>query len=294
MTSSDAPSPEATAPADPAAAPIAPKRNCPACSADNAGAPALPCSAAEWALKRCGACSFVYLQNAPSYRAIEEHYDWSRTFPEERSRRREGHGLRYLLSDAAKRIKYALRGGRGGQHLKVRRFINRHIPDGRLLDVGCSRGRTLMNLREGLTPYGIEISHTLAGLARQVCEPRGGRVVRSNAICGMDEFEDDFFDGIVMRAFLEHETRPLELLRRSLRVLKVRGVIIIKVPNYGSLNRRLYGRRWCGFRFPDHVNYFTPRTLTRMVRDAGLQVARFGLLERWPLSDNMWMVARKG
>ena len=57
------------------------------------------------------------------------------------------------------------------------------------------------------------------------------------------------------------------------------GAAIIKVPNYASLNRHVMGRRWCGFRWPDHVNYFTPASLERLVRQAGLEVARFTPLD---------------
>ena len=69
------------------------------------------------------------------------------------------------------------------------------------------------------------------------------------------------------------------------------GVLIIKVPNYGSVNRRVFGRRWCGFRFPDHMNYFTPESLVRLCAECGLGVRAFSWLDRLPTSDNMWLVA---
>ena len=77
-------------------------------------------------------------------------------------------------------------------------------------------------------------------------------------------------------------------------MLKPDGVAIIKVPNFSSINRRVMGSRWCGFRFPGHVNYFTPASLRSMVEDAGLSAVGVGFFDRFPLSDNMWMVVRKG
>jgi len=65
------------------------------------------------------------------------------------------------------------------------------------------------------------------------------------------------------------------------------------VPNYACWNRRLQGAGWPGFRFPEHVNYFTPTTIRQLIDRAGLQVARFNLLDRLPTSDNLWLVARK-
>ena len=122
---------------------------------------------------------------------------------------------------------------------------------------------------------------------------RRGIEIRNNAVDGMDEFDADLFDGIMMRAFLEHETEPVRLLDKARRVLRAGGRIIIKVPNYGCVNRVVRGKRWCGFRFPDHVNYFTPLTLKRLVKETGYRVLRFGALDRFPFSDNMWMVIEK-
>ncbi len=67
---------------------------------------------------------------------------------------------------------------------------------------------------------------------------------------------------------------------------------IVKVPNYGCLNRMVMGRRWCGFRYPDHLNYFTPGTLRAAAEASGFR-AWFGLTFRLPTSDNMYAVLSK-
>jgi hypothetical protein len=81
-------------------------------------------------------------------------------------------------------------------------------------------------------------------------------------------------------------------LRELWRTLAPGGVAIVKVPNYGSLNRRVTGRKWCGFRYPDHLNYFTPQTLRGLAEGCGYRV-RFGLTDRLPTSDNMYAVLTK-
>ncbi len=266
-------------------------RCCPICGRGNANEPALRYSRGEWNLKQCSQCALVYLENAPTYEALESEFAWEKTYHAEKIRRRKGKALSYLLSDAAKKVKLVIRGRK--VRAKEQRFIRRYIGTGRMLDVGCGAGRTLINLPQSITPYGIEISPYLAGVSQQYCGPRGGQVVRNNALDGMDEFDADLFDGIMMRAFLEHETEPRTLLDKARRVLRAGGRIIIKVPNYGCVNRVVRGNRWCGFRFPDHVNYFTPRTLRRLIQEAGYRVLRFGWLDQLPFSDNMWMVIEK-
>lgn len=113
------------------------------------------------------------------------------------------------------------------------------------------------------------------------------------AIEGLATLEAGSVSGVVMRSFLEHEHRPRELLDEVARVLECDGAAIIKVPNFGSVNRAVMGARWCGFRFPGHANYFTPGGLRSMVEQAALSVVRFRLIDRFPFSDNMWMLAAR-
>ncbi len=42
---------------------------------------------------------------------------------------------------------------------------------------------------------------------------------------------------------------PRPVLRELYRTLAPGGVAIVKVPNFGSLNRVIMGSRWCGFRY---------------------------------------------
>jgi hypothetical protein len=65
----------------------------------------------------------------------------------------------------------------------------------------------------------------------------------------------------------------------------------VKTPNFASLNRRAMGMRWSGFRFPDHVNYFTPATLSEIARRTGFR-AQYGWGDRNPTSDSLWGVLR--
>ena len=285
------PVPDPTVVNDEAQSPKCDHRSCPICGCENTSEPSLNYSQDEWTLKQCSQCDLVYLENAPSYEALESEFAWEKTYHAEKSKRRKGKALRYLVSDAAKKVKLLIRGHK--VRAKEQRFIQRYIGAGRMLDVGCGVGRTLINLPPTITPFGIEISPYLADVSQKYCGPRGGNVVRNNAVDGMDEFNADLFDGIMMRAFLEHETEPRTLLNKARRVLRPGGRIIIKVPNYACVNRVVCGNRWCGFRFPDHVNYFTPSTLRRLVHEAGYRVVRFGWLNRFPLSDNMWMVIEK-
>jgi hypothetical protein len=64
------------------------------------------------------------------------------------------------------------------------------------------------------------------------------------------------------------------------------------VPNFASWNRVIRGAKWCGFRYPDHVNYFSPRTLKLLAEVSGYRMEPQHITDRLPFSDNMYAVLR--
>lgn len=266
-------------------------RRCPVCDRDNSAESAHRLSKPPWRLVRCAGCGLVYLENPPTYEDLADEFAWEKTYTSERAARRAGRPVHYAVSDSAKRMKRLVRGGAG---VKERGFITRAAGGGgRVLDVGCGNGRKLDMLPEGYTPFGVEISPALAAEAEARFSPRGGRVVRAPASEGVVGFGEGFFDAALLRSYLEHETQPGLVLDRLRAALRPGGRIIVKVPNFAGLNRRFQGRGWCGLRFPDHVNYFTPATLRRLLESSGYRIVRFSIAMRSPISDNMWVVAER-
>ncbi|MEY2542315.1 MAG: hypothetical protein QOI22_1917, partial [Verrucomicrobiota bacterium] len=118
-------------------------------------------------------------------------------------------------------------------------------------------------------------------------------IIHADAVSGLRQLAGASCAGVIMSSFLEHELEPRTLLQETLRTIKPGGVAIIKVPNFDSWNRVFRKQRWCGFRFPDHVNYFTPETITRMARSVGFTIRRFRWQDRLPTSDTLWIVLQK-
>ena len=74
--------------------------------------------------------------------------------------------------------------------------------------------------------------------------------------------------------------------------LKPGGKVFVRVPNFGSLNRRVIGKAWCGFRHPDHVNYFTTDTLERLAGQLGFRVQILNKGTLW-VDDNIKAVLHR-
>jgi SAM-dependent methyltransferase len=239
-------------------------------------------------VKICGQCDFVYLENPPDYDDLQSDFPWEKTMKTERERRKAAEPIFQGIADMTKPI------GRKFKQDKLTPLSRRYFASGSVVvDVGCGKGHHVKRLGElGFVPCGVEISKALAETASSQAATFGGRVVVSNAVDGLDQFPDRSFAGAILISFLEHESNPSPLLRKLRQKLVTGGKIIIKVPNFGSWNSFLRGARWCGWRFPDHVNYFTPKTLRELVRRAGFALTRFQFKDRFPFNDNMWMVCQ--
>ncbi len=260
-------------------------RACPLCSADNANRPPMA-EGAEWGLTTCGECGFVYLRIVPAVESLAAESGWEDTWEAEHQRRRREEPALHRVQNVFHRVPRIFRRD------KLTSLVHRFLPTGRVLDVGCGKGHRSERLRCDVRLYGIEIEESVVEEANRRFARRGGYVVCAPAREALPRFEDGFFHGAILRAYLEHEHNPFAVLAALHPKLRPGSPVILKVPNHACLNRRVRGRRWCGYRFPEHVNYFTPGTLRRIMEKTGYRVDRFQLRDRAPLSDNMWMVAR--
>lgn len=261
------------------------RRDCPVCGHPNTDTPAGPLSRAPWAIISCVGCGFVHMRDVPKVEALAGEFSWDKTFPIEAARRRRDSPLLAWL-DARTRWRLHL-----FPRVEPVAIIARLAPPGPVVDIGCGGGSGMLALPEHHAPCGIEISPALAAEAAARLAPRGGRVIQASALDGLAAWPDGTLSGAVLRSFLEHDADAAAVIQRLRRALREDGVAVVKVPNYGSINRRVMGRKWCGIRLPDHVNYFTRSSLTRMVTDAGFDI-HFPLLLSLPTDDNMIAVLR--
>lgn len=250
-------------------------RTCPICTSDDAE-PVARFSRNVWKIVSCNECGLVYLQNPPGYQALEEEFAWQTTLKEEHKARLEKMPVGYRL-DRATRWRHSLL--RPSRQVQYKRWLG----GGSLLNVGCAAA---LDVFPEFKVYGIEISKELATAANRNLAPGGGYCIHGPGADAIWKFEREMFDGILMRSYLEHEEQPIRVLKGAHRCLKSKGKIYVRVPNYGSVNRRITGTNWCGFRYPDHVNYFSLRTLKDLAARTGFSVKLINPL-RLPVDDNI-------
>ncbi|MEM7130834.1 MAG: class I SAM-dependent methyltransferase [Chloroflexota bacterium] len=137
----------------------------------------------------------------------------------------------------------------------------------RILDFGCGWGFFLGVAKEhGLTPYGLEPLPAHAVHARA----KFGATVVTDTL-RQDTFQPEFFDIITAFQVFEHLPYPNTDLAQLHNFLKPGGLILIEVPNIETWSVHLLRGRHRHF-VPDHVNFFSTHSLSRLLETNGFDV----------------------
>jgi 2-polyprenyl-3-methyl-5-hydroxy-6-metoxy-1,4-benzoquinol methylase len=238
-----------------------------------------------WRVVECKSCGFAYLPEVPTFEAVEQEYAWEKTHSVEAVRRKKEYPIINFLEKITRwRLSLFPR-------VQPTDILNSSKLTGPVLDLGCGSGGFSESLDHKFSPYGIEISEHLANQAANRFKQRGGSVIQEAAVVGLSRFQDNFFAAAILRSYLEHDYAAREVMIELRKKVRDNAMIIIKVPNYGSLNRRVMQKKWCGFRFPDHVNYFTKRSLRQIATLSNFEI-HFPWYLCLPTDDNIIAILR--
>jgi len=135
-----------------------------------------------------------------------------------------------------------------------------------LLDIGCGEGFFLFNAsKAGYTTKGIEISQDAAEYAGR----EFGLDVEAKPFEEL-QFPDNYFDVVTLWQVLEHVPYPLIVLKEVHRILKPEGLLATSTPDIESILAKILRRKWWNLRRL-HINQFTVKTLTDMLKRAGFK-----------------------
>jgi len=148
--------------------------------------------------------------------------------------------------------------------------VERFKKSGKILDIGCGSGDfLLLAIEKGWEAYGIEISKEVTENLR--------KILGSNIFVGKSEnapFQEEYFDVITLWHVLEHLVSPLNVIRKIRWWLKKNSLLIVAVPNFNSLQSRLFKEKWFHLDMPRHLYHFTPSVLGRKLEEEGFKVKR--------------------
>jgi SAM-dependent methyltransferase len=262
------------------------------------------------AIAECTRCGLQFLNPHLDAQGLDDHYQpkeisvdvvWGEPFAAQRFNA-EGYERSGTSKDLRRRIE----------------LVQRFVPGGRLLDVGCSIGLMLYEAeRRGFEAVGFDISRKMIDYARNV--------FRVDArLGGFEELSSELgtFAAAVIWDVLEHLPYPGQTMSLIASHLKPGGYVFGHIPNSDGLANRLKTwanlkglrrKKWSHFGAPMHIMWFNPRNLGLLLAHCGLERvevgawshlrkrAQPGLLDRalnYPLeravrTSYFWFVARK-
>jgi len=152
-------------------------------------------------------------------------------------------------------------------YLRIRKYwksslnIPKFIKNGRILEIGCSYGSFLLELKKlGWKVKGVEFNKKAVNYARNKLNLD---VVNQD----IENFKtDDLFDIIYLRMVLEHMRSPKRVLKKCYSLLKPNGQIIISIPDFSGIERKIYKRYAYTLHLPNHLYHFTPYSITNYLK----------------------------
>jgi len=115
--------------------------------------------------------------------------------------------------------------------------VQRHCPKGRVLDFPAGRGYLSRHLRE--LGYDVVAADVNPGALRV----EGIQCIAMN-LDRTFELEDEAFDAACCVAGMEHSENPYHVAREFRRVLRPGGLLMLCVPNFSALLRRIRYMLW--------------------------------------------------
>lgn len=139
------------------------------------------------------------------------------------------------------------------------KLISKYDEGERVLDVGAGNGELVRYLvDQKLDAQGYEPNP----LARKIAYQKGVRLLDHLPTSNVFHYKV-----IQMFHVLEHVRDPKKLLNDLHSMLEKDGVLIIALPNFLSLDARIFGKYWAGLDVPRHLYHFNKNGIVNLAKE---------------------------
>jgi SAM-dependent methyltransferase len=203
-------------------------------------------------IARCPTCTLIQVDAELSRAELDEIY-----------------GPRYFTDEDLLHDYVAERAVRLESGTRAADALARLVPGGRLLDIGCAAGFFLMPAARHYDVTGVELSKFASAYARSEF---GLRVLTGDVSdVGL---EGELFDVVTMWATIEHVSDPVRTVEAAAALTRPEGLFVMSTGDAtGPLGRRNL-RGWNLMTPPHHLFFFSPRTVDRLLAQAGFRLRR--------------------
>ena len=209
----------------------------------------------SYTFRRCDACDVLFIDPVP-------RDELTRIYPP----------TYYSVSDGSSSAVYRLK---AWLDRRLFRSLVRRLggPELRVLDVGGGAGWELSLIKSIEPRVKLTMVVDIAAGAADAARAAGHEY-----FCGRveDFVSEERFDLVLMLNVIEHVDDPHAVLGKIRGLLSLQGVVLVKTPNYESLDARLFRHaNWGGYHCPRHWVLFNRESFVALADRAGLSVQRF-------------------
>lgn len=206
-------------------------------------------------LVKCSDCAFVFAERVPTLEELIAHYDT--------------YGRNDYLSPIT--IK---------RYHEILDFLESYRKTNNLIDVGCGIGHFLSVAKQrGWNVYGTEFTDE----AIEICESKG--IIMNQGVLDSRNYESIEFDVVVSFEVIEHINNPQTEVANFNKILRTGGCAYLTTPNFNSLSRYILKEKWSVIEYPEHLCYYTPKSLNsiferngfskKWIQTTGINFSRF-------------------
>ncbi len=187
-------------------------------------------------LIKCNSCGLIFCEPIPTHQELNEYY---KTYAYENN----------YYSPITKQ-----------RYIELLNSFEPYRKTNRILDVGCGNGFFLEVAREkGWEVFGTEYSEKAIELLKDK------NITSFKGELNPNDFDNAYFDIVTSFEVIEHINNPHEEIVKFNYLLRKGGVLYITTPNFNSISRNLLKEKWNIINFPEHLTYYTVKTLSNLL-----------------------------
>jgi 2-polyprenyl-3-methyl-5-hydroxy-6-metoxy-1,4-benzoquinol methylase len=194
-------------------------------------------------LVKCRDCGFVFMRQIPTPDELEKHY--------------AGYVYKHDQYISPLTLKV---------YDKLLDEFEKYRNTNRLLDIGCGVGFLLEQAKKrGWDIYGTEYSQK----AIDICRDKGIEMKKGSI--DSSTFNKKDFDVIISIEVIEHLNNPNREIEEIKKLLRNGGLFYCTTPNFNSLNRYYLKDKYNIIGYPEHLTYYTKKTLNKLMTKHGFK-----------------------
>lgn len=190
-------------------------------------------------LVKCSKCDFIFFKKIPSEEELIANYN------------------NYPRTDTISPITIK-------RYQELLTILEKYRVTNKIIDVGCGNGHFLAEAKkQNWEAFGTEYTDK----AVEVCRMKGLSI--EQGVLNISNYEAKSFDCLVFIEVLEHINNPIKELEKFHFLLRKGGALYITTPNFNSFASKYLNGNWHCVEYPEHLSYYTPKTLDAALRKAG-------------------------